>query len=297
LFVPLGFLKTFLECSVDAEGDPITYSLEASLENSTIAQDTTDISIDIVNDTSGTVLDIAFFCATAACGNAARDDHIYSIMVNTLGHTVTNFTDADEAGFDAGSYDLIVASESIGSSNTNWMKEKGAPIITVEGAQFDELDLGTGGGSLSATDNTIDITDNTHYITATYPTGVITVTTDNSGLGEMNGWANDVQKLAHYVNDVTGAKLLAIENGGTLANASATAAERRAFFGQQDTIDFNSNGDDIFIRALNWAAYLDTEKNTTSTQYNDIIGDIDLVNELAVTVEVDSYDASGSQLL
>ncbi|MEE8234562.1 MAG: hypothetical protein V3R41_07760, partial [Gammaproteobacteria bacterium] len=30
------------------------------------------------------------------------------------------------------------------------------------------------------------------------------------------------------------------------------------------------------------------------TQYNDLIGDIDLVTELSVTVEVDSYDASGS---
>ena len=179
-------------------------------------------------------------------------------MLNTLilglGHTVTNFDDNDQT-WTPTLYDVVAISESAGSSNNAWLKAEAVGIFFVEGSNWDELEFGTAGDAGGGGDTQIDITDNSHYITAVFPTGVRTVTTVATELGQISGWANGVTKLAHYNTSPTLAKLAYVDNGGVLNGGVNTAAERRAFFGAQYFANLTADGITLFNRAFNWAAY------------------------------------------
>ncbi len=167
---------------------------------------------------------------------------------------MTNFDDNDQA-WTPTSYDVVVISESVSSGNNAWLKSQAVGILTLEGANNDEFELGSGADSGGGGDTQINITDNSHYITSVFPTGVRTVTTVTTNLGYMSGWANGVTKLAHYNSNSTFAKLLAVDNGGVLQGGINTAAERRAFWGARYFANLTADGITLFNRALDWVAY------------------------------------------
>ena len=205
-------------------------------------------------------LNVALVCGTAACGDTNQDVPLRNHLTTTLGHTVTNFDDNDQT-WTPTLYDVVVISESVGSSNAAWLKNQAVPIFTVEGANNDELEMGSGGSSSGGADTQINITDNSHYITSVFPLGVRTVTTVATNLGYMSGWANGVTKLAHYNSNSTLAKLLYVDAGGVLQGGVNTAAERRVFFAAQYFANLTADGVTLFNRSLDWAAY-----NTPTTQ-------------------------------
>ena len=199
-------------------------------------------------------LSVALICADVTCPDVNLDIPLRNHLSTTLGHTVTNFDDNDQT-WTPTLYDVVAISESAGSSNNAWLKAEAVGIFFVEGSNWDELEFGSAGDASSGGDTQIDITDNSHYITAVFPIGVRTVTTVATNLGQISGWANGVTKLAHYNTSPTLAKLAYVDNGGVLNGGVNTAAERRAFFGAQYFANLTADGITLFNRAFNWAAY------------------------------------------
>jgi len=198
-------------------------------------------------------LDVALVCGTSGCADVDRDVPIRNHLTTTLGHTVTNFDDNDQTWIPT-SFDVVVISESVLSSNIAWLKDQAVSIFTVAGTNWDELEMGSGGSSSGGGDTDIK-PDNSHYITGVFSNAVRTVTTVATNLGDMSGWANGVRKLAHYKSNSTLAKLLYVEAGGVLQGGVNTAAERRVFFGVQYFANLTADGITLFNRSLNWAAH------------------------------------------
>ena len=211
-------------------------------------------------------LNVALICANVTCPDVNLDVPLRNHLATTLGHTVTNFDDNDQT-WTPTLYDVVAISESAGSSNNAWLKAQAVGIFFVEGSNWDELEIGTGGDATGGGDTQINITDNSHYITSVFPTGVRTVTTVATNLGQISGWANGVTKLAHYNSSPTLAKLAYVDNGGVLNGGVNIAAERRAFFGAQYFANLTADGITLFNRAFDWAAYNTASPATLLARY------------------------------
>jgi len=202
------------------------------------------------------ILNVALICATATCTDANIDVPLKNHLI-ALGHNVTTYIDTNNS-WTPTNYNVVVISESTLSGNTAWLKNIAVPILTVEGQNWDEFDMGTGGDSNLGGSLDIDITDNTHYITSVFPLGVLTInnagTNTSNDLGYMAGWANGVKKLANYTSNSSWARLTYVDKGGALVT-SGTAAERRVFFGARYFAQLNSDGVKIFDRSLQWVSY------------------------------------------
>ncbi len=245
----LGFNSTFVSLNMNQ------YYFDTYLDNSSLSN-VNSLQINPGNITTrvagGGALNVILICATGTCTATSSDVPINNELVS-LGHTVTTIIDTDTT-WDTSAYDLAVISESVNSGNTGWLKTESIPILTMEGSNWDEYDLGTGGTSDSLTSRDINIVNGTHYITENLGTGTFTIYTGASaGGGDISGWSNDVQNLAFYSGSGTLSALLVVENGGTLVD-STTAAERRAFFAGFDFGSLNANGLTIFERAVDWTA-------------------------------------------
>jgi hypothetical protein len=245
------------------------------------------------------VLNVALICATATCTDANIDVPLKNYLI-ALGHNVTTYIDTNTS-WTPTNYNVVVISESTLSSNTAWLKNIAVPILTVEGQNWDEFDMGTGGDSNLGGSLDIDITDNTHYITSVFPLGVLTInnagTNTSNDLGYMAGWANGVNKLANYTSNASWARLTYVDKGGALVT-SGTAAERRVFFGARYFGQLNSDGVKIFDRSLQWVSYFGAgatfmaNEDTPVTGYpklTTIRGRIEVSNEGGATTGAMTY--------
>ncbi len=149
-----------------------------------------------IPEASAATLNIALVVGDPAVLDANTDVPLRDHLQTTLGHTVTLKDDADST-WDPTTFDVVVISESVGSSATAWLKTQVVGILTVEGSNYDEFCLGTAGTSDLGADTDINITNNSHYITAVFPLGVRAATTVTTNLGSMSGWVTPVTKLAH----------------------------------------------------------------------------------------------------
>jgi hypothetical protein len=231
------------------------YYFDTFTDNSSL-RDVNSITINSGNITAGTgggsPLNVILICATGTCSAASSDVPIETELTN-LGHTVTTIIDTDQT-WDTSLYDLAVISESVNSGNTAWLKTETIPILTTEGSNWDEYDLGTGGSSASLTSTDINIVNGSHYITETFGTGIVTIYNGASaGGGDISGFSNDVQNLAFYSGSGTLSAITVVESGGTLADSS-TAAERRSFFAGFDFEELNTDGLTLFARTVDWTA-------------------------------------------
>ncbi len=213
-------------------------------------------NVQVVDITSTHVLEIALVCKRTNCTNDNKDEPLMEHLID-LGHQITTINDDDQ--FDTTGYDLIVISESVLSSKTAWLKDVNKPILTVEGANSDELAMGDGGSSSAGKSKYVIIDDpESHPITAGLgiPAGVpIQVTTSTSHLGHMTGYeGTGVQELAHYDSSGTEkAKILVVNAGATLFDGTP-AENKRVFFGAQYFDKLNDLGVALFDQALYWAA-------------------------------------------
>jgi hypothetical protein len=194
------------------------------------------------------ITDIALVCDNSNCDHGNKDIPLRNHLVD-LGHTVVPFAD-DNTSWNPADYALIVISESVSSGKMQWLRNVSTPILTVEGANHDELFGGDGGKSDEGDEEQIKITSNHPIITnAGFHQGqTITVTTDDENLGFMKNNMAGVDELAHYDGESDMHKILAADAGVIHGDAG-----KRVFFGAQYFNDLNTNGVALFDSAVDWS--------------------------------------------
>jgi len=236
-----------------------TYTLTyIATDNSGISELTSEVirTVNVVDYSStSTSLNIALVCGNSDCNNSNKDVPLKDHLTEVLGHIVTTINDDDQS-WTPTDYDVVIISESVKSSKTDWLKHVVVPIVTVEGANADELSMGNGGSSKGGKSKYI-IIDNpdSHPITAGFAAGVpIQVTTSANHLGHMTGYDGyGLQELAHYdTNGAEKAKILVADAGALLVDGSS-AADKRVFFGAKYFDKLTQDGKTLFNNALVWA--------------------------------------------
>jgi len=208
------------------------------------------INVDQISITSQ--LEIALICEKSNCDKSDKDVPLKNHL-STLG-TVTTFGHEDDS-WNTAAYDVVIISESAKSSKIDWLHNEAIPILTVDGENAEELEMGDGGSSKGGNSKFIIITQ-AHPITAGFALGVpIQVSTSTNNLGHMTEWDEDgsqVKLLANY--DTSGeqkAKILAVDKLGLLVDGTQ-APEKRVFFGAQYFANLTSDGVLLFDQALSW---------------------------------------------
>jgi hypothetical protein len=195
-------------------------------------------------------------------GNDANPDpeDVYKqSLLEAWGYTVQMINDgAAQADYDAGisNHDVVYISETIDATTLG--SKLGNPsigIVNEEGWKNDDLGFESANSSNWPVGDSIGITDTSHYITALFPTGPLTIyDADMGGLAIDSTPAPDLQSLADWGSD-TG--LAVLDTGAMTAGGSPTAGRRVMLpFGRDINMDWphvNSNGLLIMQRAIEWA--------------------------------------------
>lgn len=173
--------------------------------------------------------------------------------LTALGYTVT-VVDDGASGFDANNYAATFLFERVNSNTANTNIDNLATttrgVITSENALHDEILGGVTGGS-SAT-SFVNITDNTHPITAGLPLG-------NYDIGDANFHANGITSGTTLGNNPNnGQTAIAIWDVGD-ALETGSAPGRRVIV--PHTRGFNISGEDLLVNAIIWTAKRDTDKD------------------------------------
>ena len=209
----------------------------------------TDTRTVTIVETLSTALSIAMVCDKNDCNNVNKDVPLRDHLVN-LGYDVETFDDGDQSWVPT-NYDLVVISESVLSSDAEWLGDTSTAILTLEGANYDELNMGFRGKSGEGGEENINITSNHPIITnAGFAAGqTITVTYDNDHLGFMKSDASyGTESLAKYDGTLNDSKILiadAVPLDGT---------GKRVFFGAQFFANLNADGIKLFDSALQWVS-------------------------------------------
>eukprot|EP00003_Mantamonas_plastica_P013243 TRINITY_DN231_c0_g1_i8.p1 TRINITY_DN231_c0_g1~~TRINITY_DN231_c0_g1_i8.p1 ORF type:complete len:4506 (+),score=1185.64 TRINITY_DN231_c0_g1_i8:2738-16255(+) len=193
-------------------------------------------------------MNIGMSCSAATCSNANIDLPAKTQMQN-WGHTVTGHS---ASTFTYTPYDAVVVSETVSSSSTLWQKLIDVGVLNFEGACDNEYRIGTGGSSNLGGSTTCNVLDSNHFITKGY-SGVVTVSTSTGSLGYVRPVIADVKILLQYTSSANDDRLVYIDGGGTLDDASITPA-RRVFYPAQFTNKFTADGTVFFNRSLEYAA-------------------------------------------
>ncbi|MDJ0793003.1 MAG: DNRLRE domain-containing protein [Woeseiaceae bacterium] len=187
-------------------------------------------------------------------------------LLESWNYTVSVLDDSDsQANFDAAvaANSVAYVPEDINSGALS-TKLRGAAIgVVIEEEKItDEFGIST--GETTFTESSIDITDNTHYITEPFGLGTIAFATSSQPVGGRAGTlAPGLAVLAERPSSST-SMLDVLETGAALAD-TGTAAGRRAKlpWGGND-FDINSltdAGRTIMRRSLDWAAGANTESD------------------------------------
>jgi len=214
---------------------------------------TTTVTVNVAQDIITTQLEIALICEKSNCDKSDKDVPLKNHL-STLG-TVTTFGHEDDS-WNTAAYDVVIISESAKSSKIDWLHNEAIPILTVDGENAEELEMGDGGSSKGGNSKFIIITQ-AHPITAGFALGVpIQVSTSTNNLGHMTEWDEDgsqVKLLANYdTNGEQKAKILAVDKLGLLVDGTQ-APEKRVFFGAQYFANLTSEGVQLFDQAFAWA--------------------------------------------
>lgn len=178
-------------------------------------------------------------------------------LIESWGHTV-NLIDVHEsqAVFDTAITlnDVVYITEDV-NSNDLGTKLKSAPIgvVTEEDNLSDEFGMSDGIHWGSGSSLTID--DNTHYITAPFALGPLTILGSSEPLADLTG--SLAVDLATLGSNADGPALAVLEIGAAL-NGGGTAAGRRAQLpwggNDFDVNNLTADGLTIFRRAIEWGA-------------------------------------------
>jgi hypothetical protein len=186
---------------------------------------------------------------------APYDSDIQALFVN-WGWTVSTIGDTDsQTVYDnaAVNNDVMYISESVGAGNVNTKaRDLDIGIVVDEYALWGDMELGSVDGSTSS-HTSMDINDNSHYITSPFSTGVRAIYSTSNSRGYLpSSLPAGGQKLGQ--NGSSQPMLFVFDTGATLD--SGTAANRRVAFPSAESVPSNwtSDFEDILQRSLDWAA-------------------------------------------
>lgn len=194
-------------------------------------------------------------------GNAfhADEDLERIAVIESWGYSVLTVTDSDaQSVYDAAvtQADVIYVSEESASGSVG-TKLNGYDIgvVNEEQALQDELKMSTSGGTY--TGHSIDITDNTHPITAGFATGVLQITENSTGFIQAGGTAAaGLTTLAERESSST--KVLTVLDVGYTMTDGSPSPQRRVTmpFGSNafEYGQLNDDGQKLMKQAIDWAA-------------------------------------------
>ena len=198
-------------------------------------------------------------------------------LFESWGYTVNVISEsANQADYDAGfaANDVVFISETV-NSNQVGAKTASAPIGVVSQDGDYNPDLGLASGSAHPVGDSINITDNSHYITQPFASGSLEIYTQAMEQLTSSGALNaDQQQLA----DSGGlASLIALDKGAAMEGGGSAAGRRVMLpLGTRSRFDWdrlNANGRTLVHRALTWTASLKDGSCTSTIPLMFVVGD------------------------
>jgi hypothetical protein len=183
-------------------------------------------------------------------------------LFTSWGHTVSIIqANSSQSRYDSelGKVDLAYVSEEVsGSDVSTKLRATSVGVISEDADLVDDLGFAVSTGS--AADTRIRIDDNSHYITAPFPAGWLTVFSSSQSVYSLVGpYAGTFLPLA---TTLTGGvnmdpSLMVLEVGATLYGGGSASGRRVQLPWGADTFDFsalNADGRKLLKRALQWSA-------------------------------------------
>jgi hypothetical protein len=186
-------------------------------------------------------------------------------MLESFGFTVNTIWDgASQATFNAAFANnraVYLPDEATAADVSYKLRETTIGIFSEHPGLADELGF-CSAATTTAASSTINIGNNTHYITNTFPTGNLTLGSGTYTIIRMAGTTAPGGQVLANIGGVD--SIVAVDTGGTLAtsyNSSTTAFGRRAEFplpvSVNDGSTFNTNVFTLAGRMLSWCCSLD----------------------------------------
>lgn len=218
------------------------------------------------------VVVVVFALATAAAGQSNPQDVLMVVvdpssltsqesakktLIESWGYRVTLVDqDSNQSTFDTAiaRTDVAYITEDVSSSAVGTkLSSAEIGVVSEEAELYDELGIGDAVGWSSGT--SIDVQDNTHYITNGFAIGSVTIMTSSDSIPRINtNKAPDLRELAIETAKVT---MGTLERGDALYGGG-TAAGRRVSLpwggGSFDIANLTADGETILQRAIEWAA-------------------------------------------
>jgi hypothetical protein len=218
---------------------------------------------------------ISFAAAAATCpaitllmvtdgnGSLTTAEDLRKSQLESLGYTVTTVWDnASQPTIDAAiaAAHVVYVPFSVNDSEVGYkLRTCTKGVVNEERLLDDEFGLSTQGGIDNSSYTSINITDNTHFITSVFNTGPLSLFNSTQPMGQMRPTA--AAGLATLGEQPAGTKVLAVvEAGATLANTIAgngAASGRRVHLpwggDAFDITTLNANAQTLALRAIDWA--------------------------------------------
>jgi hypothetical protein len=171
--------------------------------------------------------------------------------------TVTVVDDLVDRSATAVGYDVVLVSDSCSDFNGADYEDMEVPMVLYNHLQQAEVEFTSGTETLTSSQTTLEMNDNTHPITGLLGTGAITLLTSGGAMGE-TPTANLGAGATVLMIDTSGgtdAAMYCFESGATLDGA-VTVNARRAFLPhQEDTIsNMTEEFELLTLTTLAWAA-------------------------------------------
>ena len=230
-------------------------------------------------------MNIAFVIGVLATPDATYEipwkDHMEGV-----GHTVT-YKDDDDNTWSPASYDLVATSVRVTDTKVAWLYSATVGLINMKHAATDELKFATNYQSLGSTD--INITDNSHYITSPFATGLLTVYSPSKYSTGIYNYGPGFSSLA-YRPENSAQKILGIYNTGDEMIDSYIAPARRVHMGLYSVLDLTSDGWTLQARAVIWAGTLPTNPYPTELINRKVISGFHCFLGTYIKAKIAGYD-------
>jgi len=182
---------------------------------------------------------IGFLIGSPASPNTSQDTP-FKTFLEGKGHVVTYIDDAELLTHDYTQYDIVLVSEtcSVGSGYLNKIISDKRPAVLTENHFYGQLIASSDATAFLS--YTINITNNTHYITQPFLLGDLQVYSSSSGI---QGVYNLLPGTTELAKIGTNSALVVQEYGGV----------RYVFFGPYLGNVLTDIGRDLFYRSIEWA--------------------------------------------
>jgi hypothetical protein len=255
----------------DSDGDveTIRYSWSGTLGDSLLREYNGGSAVAVVDDVHA--FSLAYTVQTNAIDNKIllivpdeesldSSDSAKKTSMEGWGYTVIPVTvlrSDEELDALAGQADAIYISENVFSGDLNTkIKDAACGILNEEPALNDDFEIASSSGS-TYTSTQINVTDNAHYVTSVFSTGVLTITSSSQQLHRIQGTLpSDLQVLSQQISG-TQPSIGVIGTGGRLDDGTAAAGPRfnLPFGGGSFSFSsLNSTGLTLVQRAVDWSA-------------------------------------------